>query len=262
MSTGIGVGIAGKVFQTKAGLGGSAPAPAVCPTTYSCSYDGATEFQQGSAVPGLGTSDFSISFWIKTPDPSGAGVNQRIIGKFSGTTQWSIYYNQSTAKFQWVSSTSGPETSWNDGYGTHTPVADQWEHIVYSVDRSGNAVWYANGGTPNALDVSSTTIDFGTDGLLYVGRNASGQYFEGNITEVSMWNKALSASEVLELYNNMSGNEYCLGDLSMGANLTNWWRMFNPSGTYVDPIPNAASGGTITLTNTNMDATNVSTDVP
>lgn len=260
MSTGIGVGIAGKVFQTKAGLGGSAPAPAVCPTTYSCSYDGATEFQQGSAVPGFGTSDFSISFWIKTPDPSGAGVNQRIIGKFSGTTQWSIYYNQSTSKFQWVSSGTG--TSWNDGYGPHTPVADQWEHIVYSVDRSGNAVWYANGGTPNALDVSSTTIDFGTDGIFYLGRNASGQYFEGNITEVSLWNKALSAAEVLELYNNMSGNEYCLGDLSMGANLTNWWRMFNPSGTYVDPIPNAASGGTITLTNTNMDATNVSTDVP
>ena len=77
-----------------------------------------------------------------------------------------------------------------------------------------------------------------------------------------MWNKALTAGEVLELYNNMAGDEKCLGDLSMGANLTNWWRMFNPSGTYVDPIPNAASGGTITLNNINMDATNVSTDVP
>ena len=259
MSTGIGVGIAGKVFQTKAGLGGSAPSPAVCPTTYSCSYDGATEFQQGSAVPGFGTSDFSISFWIKIPDPSGGGVNQRVIGKFSGTTQWSIYLNQATSKFQWVSSGTG--VTWNDGY-PYAPTANQWDHIVYSVDRSGDAVWYANGGTPNSFNVSSTTVDFGTDGLLYVGRNASGQYFEGNITEISIWNKALSAAEVLELYNNMSGNEYCLGDLSMGANLTNWWRMFNPSGTYVDPIPNAASGGTITLTNTNMDATNVSTDVP
>jgi len=244
MPTGIGAGIAGQVFTEP-----HSSAAVTCPTVYSCSYDGVTEAQQGSAVPSLGNSDFSISFWIKTPDPSGAGVNQRVIGKFSGTTQWSIYYNQSTSKFQWVSSGTG--TSWNDGYGTHTPVADQWEHIVYSVDRSGDAVWYANGGTPNALSVSSTTINFGTDGILYVGRNASGQYFEGNITEVSMWNKALTAGEVLELYNNMAGDKKCLGDLSMGANLTNWWRMFNPSGAYVDPI-----------TNINMDATNVSTDVP
>ena len=95
-----------------------------------------------------------------------------------------------------------------------------------------------------------------------MGRNSAGQYFEGNITEISMWNKALTAGEVLELYNNMAGDKKCLGDLTMGTNLTNWWRMFNPSGTYVDPIPNAASGGTITLANTNMSATNVSTDVP
>lgn len=257
MPTGIGAGIAGQVFTEP-----HSSAAVTCPTVYSCSYDGATEGQQGSAVPSLGTSDFSISFWFKTPDTTGAGTNQRLLGHFGGTTQWTIYLvgtGAGAGRLQWVSTGTG---SWNDNYNTFTPANNTWYHAVYSVDRSGNAIWYYNGANPNSFNVSGSGINFGTDGTFYVSRNVTGQYFEGNLTEISMWNKALTAGEVLELYNNMAGDKKCLGDLSMGANLTNWWRMFNPSGAYVDPIPNAASGGTITLANINMDATNVSTDVP
>lgn len=261
MSTGIGAGIAGQVFQTNAGLGRSGPI--TCPTNFSCSYDGATEWQQSATTPLLGTGNFTISFWIKTPDPTGGGNNQRIIGHFGGgTTQWTIYLvgsGSGAGRFQWVSTGSG---FWNDNYQGFNPASNTWYHIVYSVDRSGDAIWYYNGANANAFDVSSKTINLDADGTFYIGRNPTGQYLNGNLTEISMWDKALTAAEVLELYNNMAGDKKCLGDLTMGANLTNWWRMFNPSGTYIDPIPNAASGGTITLNNQNMDATNVSTDVP
>ena len=261
MSTGIGVGISGNVFQTKAGLAGSTPLP-TCPTVYSCRYDGVAESQEGSAVPALGTSNFSISFWIKTPDTTGGGVNQRIIGHFNGTTQWTLYLvgaGGGAGRFQFVSTGTG---SWNDNYQTFTPANDTWYHIVYSVDRSGDAVWYYNGANANAFDISAKSINFSADGNFLIGRNAGGQYFGGFLTEISMWDKALTASEVLELYSNMAGKKLCLGDLTMGSNLTNWWRMFNPSGTFVDPIPNAAAAGTISLRNFNIDATNISTDVP
>ena len=257
MPTGIGAGIAGQVFTEPRGV-----AAAICPTTYSCSYDGVTESQLASGDINFGTSSWSLSFWFKTPDTTGGGVNQRIIGSYTGPTSWAIYFQGSgvaVGRLQWVSTGTG---NWFDNFQTFTPANNTWYHVVYSVDRSGNATWYYNGANPNAFDISSNTISFDGLGDLWIARNPTGQYFEGNLTEVSIWNKALTAGEVLELYNNMAGDEKCLGDLSMGANLTNWWRMFNPSGTYVDPMPNSASGGTITLTNNNMDATNVSTDVP
>lgn len=254
MATAIGIGISGDVFQTEAGIGAPAPA-ATCPTTYSCLYDGITEHQTNATSPVLGaggTGNFTITFWIKTPDTTGAGVNQRLISNLGsgGSNFWSLYLT-TLGKFQWVSDAIG-----NDGYGTFTPANDTWYHIAFSVDRSGNQSWYANAGSANTQASTGSAAFTGTD-TFYIARTGGGQYFQGNLTEVAIWDKALSQAEVADLY---ALSSRCYGDVSFGSNLQHWWRMFNPTGVYAATMPDAA--GSFDITNTNMGAGNVSTDVP
>ena len=52
-----------------------------------------------------------------------------------------------------------------------------------------------------------------------------------------------------------------LSTLSMAANLQHWWRMGDPTGTASYPTIVDQTGG-ITMTMTNMDSSNITTNVP
>ena len=101
---------------------------------------------------------------------------------------------------------------------------------------------------------------FTNDGTLYLGSNSSGaQRYEGNITEIAFWDKSLSASECLELYNNVDGKCY-VADFTFSSNLKNYWNCFNPAGVFTNPLTDLEGLSPINLLN--MDASNVSTDTP
>ena len=258
MSTGIGIGIS-SVFETRVG----APAPTTCPTAYSLELDGATEYGHlTSSTPLLGTAgtgNFSITFWLKTPDVTGGGTHQRVLTRINGNTTWAVYLKNS-GQLQFGSATTNPgETAWQDGFTGFTVSNNTWTFLSYCVDRSGFATWRAQGVNPNSKDVSASNVTFDTGGDMYLGRNYGGQWFEGNLCHMAIWNKKLLDAEQLELYNNTT--ELCYGsDFSFSANLQNYWPCFNPNGVYADPLADTAGSLSIPLFNT--DATNVSTDHP
>ena len=258
MSTGIGAGIS-PVFELKPG-GSPSPAPS-CTTGYSLEFDGLTEYGEKASGPDLGTGgtgNFTISFWIKTPDSTGGGVNQRILTKVTGSSAstWTIYINGSGGFMQFnASGTSG----WGDGFNSYIIPNDTWTLIAYSVDRSGLASWSANGGNINTKDVSTFNINLSGGDTMYLGRNSGGQYLEGNLAHLAIWDTDLNLTELSELYNNTTGLCYD-SDFSFSSNLTNYWPCFNPSGTFTDPLTDTV--GTADIPLFNMDATNVSTDHP
>jgi len=257
MPTGIGSGIAGQVFTEP-----HTPAGPACKTTYSCLFDGVAEsliYAAGKPLLGAGgTGNFTITWWMKSPNPA-SGANQRILTAQAGSTVWALYLS-ATGSLTWISTGTG---FWNDGSG-YTLAADTWVHYAYSVDRSGNATFYENAANPNAKSIAANTITFDSAGTFYVGRQAGGQYFDGKMTEIAIWQQALSQVEIAQLYNNTAGE--CYNDVSafsFAGSLQNWWRCWNPSGTYVNPMPDLGTiAPTINLTPDNMDATNVSTDTP
>jgi len=257
MSTGIGAGIS-SVFDLKPGA--SAPVYA-CPTQYSLELDGLTEFGQMPSAPDLGTGgtgNFTVSFWVKTPDSTGGGVNQRILTKVTGSsaTNWSIYINAPSGYMQFIATgTSG----WSDGFNSYIIPNDTWVFIAYSVDRSGLAKWSVNGGSINTKNVSSDTINLSGGDTMYLGRNSGGQYLEGNLAHLAIWDTDLNLTELSELYNNTAGKCYA-SDFSFSSNLQNYWPCFNPDGTYTDPLTDTVGGANIPLINTS--ASNVSTDHP
>tara|TARA_R110001606_G_scaffold59272_1_gene141074 strand:- start:260 stop:1027 length:768 start_codon:yes stop_codon:yes gene_type:complete len=253
---GLGIGN-GNANLFSAVVGAPSPAPS-CPTGYSLEFDGLTEYGQIASAPDLGTGgtgNFTVSFWMKTPDSTGGGVNQRIFTKLSGST-WTIYINGPGGYMQFnASGTSG----WGDGFNNYIIPNDTWVLIAYSVDRAGLAKWSANGGNINTKNVSTFNINLSGGDTMYLGRNSGGQYLEGNLAHLAIWDTDLNLTELGELYNNTTGLCYD-SDFSFSANLTNYWPCFNPDGIFTDPLTDTVGTSDIPLFN--MNATNVSTDHP
>tara|TARA_R110000744_G_scaffold76677_1_gene151837 strand:+ start:886 stop:1647 length:762 start_codon:yes stop_codon:yes gene_type:complete len=253
MATGIGVGIAGDVFQTKAGLGSG---PAAFSNLYSMYFDGVSEYLEGSSVPLLGaggTGDFSISFWIYV-DTVISGSNQRVFAfGAGGTVQTQLYINSANGNLQFNS-------SFNDNFAWGASD-DTWYHLVYRVNRASvtdNVGFVQDGTIINNKSQAIATI-FDITGDFFMGRNAGSYAFDGNLDEFAVWDKYLTDADCIEIYNGGTPND--LSTLSMAANLQHWWRMGDPTGTASYPTIVDQTGG-ITMTMTNMDSSNITTNVP
>ena len=99
-------------------------------------------------------------------------------------------------------------------------VSSVWQHVTVTVHRGSTTgiIFYLNGavvGTPQSDNSVNQSIS--TSGIsLGIGTipNFLGNYFPGNIDEVGIWNRALSASEVATLYHSGSGDPF--GNSSCG----------------------------------------------
>lgn len=258
MPTGIGCGIAGQVFG-----GVRAPLPDPCPTDYSIELDGVTEKAFLLGGPDISTSDFSFSCWIKVPDVTGGGAGMGIYISQSATAgALNIGFSAAGVLEATATDTGSGVLKFTAGPGGITE--NVWHHIVLSVDRSANWKWYVDGVNTATANLSAIVTAFPTFALTIAYGNTAGvNYFSGHATETSMWDSPLSSADVLSIYNNMSGNQTCLNELSISSNLIRWWRM-EGEGPWTGYSQNVAPGavGNQYLQWANMDATNLSTDVP
>ena len=211
MPTGIGSGIAGEVFTDEIGSG-SRGGSTICPTRYSVEFDGSTTYglEQDTKID-LGTDNFSFSFWFKT---IGGGTKQgfHTTDFTSSANGLDIYLSaagQLTADFDTIAFVGGT-----------VPSDNEWHHAVLSVDRLGDWKWYLDGVNINTVDHSAVTAPIENGAQVRWAKTTttpSGDTFDGNLTELSIWGTALSSSEVLTIYNNMFGSQTCLTDLTFGS---------------------------------------------
>jgi hypothetical protein len=102
---------------------------------------------------------------------------------------------------------------------------------------------------------------FGAD----ANTDTTGQnFFGGNIDEGSVWNKALSSSELVAVYNSGVPIELTQdsGDYVSSSNLQGWWRMGDPNGTSSFPTIADQSSNSNDGTMTNMASGDIVTVVP
>jgi hypothetical protein len=157
----------------------SSPAPGI--SGQALSFDGVDDGITVSHNSGLQPSELTISLWIKPL--SSPGTDKRIIDK--GTSGY-IIRRTNNNKIQFIPGF----------YETSFFVPQNiWTHIVVIAESSGHKI-YING----SLDYSNTTpySPSGTSNLIIGG--ALDKYY-GLIDEVRIYNRALSADEVMELYN-------------------------------------------------------------
>jgi hypothetical protein len=88
-------------------------------------------------------------------------------------------------------------------YGTGALTANTWTHLATTYD-GANLRFYANG-VQVAITAHTGSIATSANPLQIGGDSIYGQYFQGRIDEVRVYNRALSASEVLADMNTAVG---------------------------------------------------------
>ena len=254
MSTGIGVGIAGQVFDLKPGVPGGGGAG--FSNKYAMNFIPASNQSLiGSATPLLGaggTGAWTVSVWFYLNNMP--GINRRIIDiGHLGSERFQLFYKASSNEL----SVSG---AWTDSTN-FVFSATTWYNVLYGYDGNAgtslNARFIVNGSNLNTKS-NATWNQTAADGNTTIGANnaGTGGFWDGYIDEVSIFDKYLSEAEAIELYN--SGTPTDLSASSMAANLQHWWRMADPTGPALYPtIPDAK--GSINMTMTNMVDTNIQT---
>jgi len=141
-------------------------------------------------------ADFTISSWIKIDTLSGTN-SHTIVSTLGNTGSFQLRYKNGTGLQvvdSWIVDVGAFSNSETLSIGT-------WYNIT--VTRSSNTyTYYLNGSSVSSFS-STNTYDRGpmTIGINYAGTNV----FDGKIAQVHVYNKALTAAEVLQNYNAYKG---------------------------------------------------------
>jgi hypothetical protein len=155
-------------------------------------FDGVDDYAVTSNFPSL--SNWSTEIWL---NPNVYTTAQKVILDVNLGIRFEIingYFNSHFGNGSGWIYTNLPST---------TPIAaNTWFHVVVTVDASVNyqAKVYVNGILENTTSTSSGT----TPNIpLYIARftGATGYEFNGKISAIRIYNKALTAAEVLQNYN-------------------------------------------------------------
>jgi len=241
-----------KIVGVKRGSFITAPLALPYSNLYSVEFDGSDDYLiKSGAVPAVGAGDFSVSFWVYRIADSGA---DEYIMYSDAASDWKIYIKGSNDRMQFESA------DFND-VASQTVATGAWEHWVITIDRGNKSIWYKNGSAIDQKTISGTTNYDDTPVAFTIGRdNGSTFNFNGRLDEISIWNAALSASNISDIYN--SGDPSDLSEESFAGNLIHWWRMGDPGGTGTYPTIVDVQGGTMRMTMTNMTDTDINTNVP
>jgi hypothetical protein len=142
----------------------------------------------------LNPAAVTYSVWIKPRTLTNA--YQGIVGRSDSIT-YSILLVKSTGKLALYASNVGVNY---DGTGSHTLTTGNWYHLVLTYSATAGLVGYVNGvvdGTAaanGALNTSTVTCHIGND------PGTVSREFDGFIDNVLIYNRALSAAEVAQLY--------------------------------------------------------------
>jgi len=183
-----------------------------------CEFDGSDDYINVSDSASLNiTGNFAIGAWVKIP--TNVGFDKAIIGKGAGGGGESFAIDiDSSYKYRFFvrNETGGAfivYTTFN--YTTYT----DWVHLT-SVFNGTNLLMYANGALDNTASFTGTSIQVSTTWVGIGARPNSDltpfYYFNGTIDEVAIYNRSLTAAEILAHYK--AGNATIRDDSGQGNN--------------------------------------------
>ena len=166
------------------------------------SFDGVSSYVSIPDSPSLDTcvSGITVETWIKlnqlTADPDWEGIVTK------GNTSWRLMATAGAKTVYFAATGASPE----DVYGSRNVRDGQWHHVAGVYDGT-NMSLYVDG----TLDVSraATGSISQNSSPVYIGGNVAmtGYIFDGLIDEASIYNRALTASEIQAIYAAGSGGK-------------------------------------------------------
>ena len=153
-------------------------------------FDGTNDYINVPSLTSI-SGDLSVIVWFKT---NAINVNVARLIEFD-------YINGF-----WLGASGTTSSSWGGGiresgspYGIFLPFTDFVWHCLISVRNNTTHYIYRDGLVDSISNtVSSNTL---TSSGLLIGYSGAGFYFNGNISQIHIYNRALSTSEIRQNYN-------------------------------------------------------------
>ena len=237
------------------GIVASPTAPAGLPSitnTYSVELDGTDDYIDCPTVTALNSgSAYSASLWLNYNSTNAIPISAGT----GGSSRWYLHLvNSTTITYHMGPSTGTPYPG--PGYPTWTVStlsASTWYHIAFVHDGT-DVTLYLNGSSQGTKTGANTANNNFKGNFIGIGRYYAipGTYnWDGLIDEVSLFDSALSASDISAMYNSGTPN-----DIS-SLNPVGWWRMGdNNSGSGTTITDQGSGGNDGTLTNGPTFSTN------
>jgi len=171
------------------------------------SYSGTTDSYLTYPVASMLTPEFTAAFWYKVnPSPDRAGI--LVIGNDlpENRNQGFRLFREGNGAEQRIKLNVGIGTAevWNDG-DVIDVAAGEWVHIAFTISQTQCTIFF------NGVEMSSSPMDAGVDwtGCETLTIGAGGETFsywdhksDGSaMDELRLFNKALNASEILDMIN-------------------------------------------------------------
>ena len=170
------------------------------------SFNGTDQYVSVPNSSSLNPNVISVSFWVKSAVAAqnfyAAMVNKRLLGNTSPFNVWSFDTNPSGNTYDFcITNNAGSGPTYGQWCLSNGVLSTSWTHIVGTYDGTTQKL-YENGvlvaSQPVNITLASSTLPvaIGWD-------NSTGgvnQHFNGAIDDVRIYNRALSATEVNQLY--------------------------------------------------------------
>ncbi|MBB3207905.1 CSLREA domain-containing protein, partial [Rhodopirellula rubra] len=155
-------------------------------------FDGTDDYVAITSSPELTMSNtMTMEAWVR-PDAS-ANTDRMILNK-EGEYEMSV---DADGSIKWAFANSDPGWAWHDT--NYTLTDGEWAHVAVSYN-NGTVSTYVNGELVEVYEGSGTIGDsHPTLNELHIGgrgNNPTGQYFQGGIDDVRVWNVVRSQAEI------------------------------------------------------------------
>jgi len=170
-----------------------------CKISNCLSFDGTSGYVRILDASTFDILNFTLFAWVRTTSTAAVA---RIISQQDATYYWVLSVNSgyltTYLSLDGVSATKGPLLS--DG---------QWHQIAISRDTVNDVItWWVDGVSVGTQSTANNSI-YTVANDVYIGAyNGASQFFTGPIDDVRIYNRALSASEVKQLYNSQTFSRY------------------------------------------------------
>lgn len=192
--------------------------------------------------------DFTFSHWVKFETLPASNSRYHTIFKqdqyqfrcidvdAGGNKTLMLYLRDATGFYN-------PNVAWTPSTGVLYFVC------VKRVKSTGIVTFYVNGSIQGSAQSTSRTADLlNTANKFEIGADGGTGNFDGIIDEIGVWSRALSDSEITELYRSGSGNQYPFS-LDVSAPLLSIVNtLYAPTLSFINPV--TVSAPLFTITNT------------
>ncbi len=195
------------------------------------SFDGVNDYVDAGQPTSLnvGTGDLTVEIWIKIA--TGGTTPYVVISNRGGTWEsntagWEFRAMSSVdRRYSFIVASSGHNVG---AYVACTPDLNdgRWHHLVAVLDRDVNGYIYTDGVLTKTFSIASLVGESisGAYNLNIGHRPNSGTYdFSGSTDDVRIYNRALSAGEVGQMYN--STKDGYLGNIKVSTGLVGYWKL-------------------------------------